>query len=289
MSHELVRALRAVYDDIDGSDTGQPSRAAIATIPTSLQSRPDVLKVIALWSAARALVLPQVEPRAVDPCTRGVAAIRQHSPAAGHVIPSDVDALLQPAPVQAPTGEPYRQAQICLGRALAYSVAPEPARFMQVIDALIVAQRSEFARPRRAKQAWIGWLDDVAARSDRFTVPQILQLLERALRGTLDNLPPELEWEGTANDKGELTVWAKDPRTDRLLTAVMRAEPLKLMGRTLVVTVLVEPRRVSDPLRIEYFAEQVIHRRFLGEMYAGQYDVIEYRCLGTGEIWQAPA
>ncbi len=146
---------------------------------------------------------------------------------------------------------------------------------MLAMDAFVGAQRSQLGRPARAKQAWVGWLDDVATRSDRFTVGTILELLDRALRGTLDALPDAVEWEGTADDSGELSVWATDPSTRRLLRTVMRAKPLELAGDTLRATILDEAGLVRDPLRIESFIEHVIHRCFLGDMYAGRYRQIE--------------
>ena len=291
MSLKLVRALRAAYDDVDGSETGRPSRAAVGSIATALYGQPEILKVAVLWSAARAIISPQVLPGAVVGGLQAIGVVQKDG-AAGPLrsTPAEAAALLAPVvTVQASNEEVHVQAQACLGHAIAFCFAPEPARFMLVMDALVGAQRSEFARPARAKQAWIGWLDDVATRSDRFTVAMVLELLERALRGTLDALPAAFEWEGTADESGQLSVWAVDPSTRRLLRTVMRAKPLELAGDTLRTTILDEPGLVRDLLRIEYFIEHVIHRRFLGDMYAGRYRQIEYRCLGTGETWQAPA
>lgn len=232
MSHELVRALRPAYDDIDGGDTGQPGRAAIGTIWSSLQNHPDARHVTALWSAARALVFPQVGPDAVERCGQAIDAARGGLiRGVASILPPAVDALLQKAHAPGTSDPRQVDAQQCLGHALAFCVQPTPSRFMQVIDAMVVAQHSEFLHPARSKQAWIGWLDDVVSRSDRFSTATMLDLLERTLRGTLDMLPVSFEWEGVADSAGKLEVWVKDPKTRSLLMAVMATEPLRLAAR----------------------------------------------------------
>lgn len=290
MSHELVRALRAVYDDVEGSATGQPARQAIASLWTLLGQRAQQLQVLALWSAARALILPQIAAGAIDPGLRAITALRAAAAAAPGPqaqVPADIAALL--AGSTATTDDRQLQAQRCLGHALAFLLQPTPAGLMAVIDAMVSAQRSEFAHSARAHQAWIGWLDDVASRCDRFTPAALLDLLERTLRGTLTTMPVAFRWEGTGDDKGLLHVWAADLQTRRLVSSVMTIDPPVRTGRLLQVTVHDAPHLVRDPLRIEYFVEHTLHRVFLGEPHAGQFDRIDYHCLGTGEAWSAPA
>lgn len=291
MSLEVARALRRAYDDIDGAETGQPSRAVIESIPSALHKHPSAATVALLWSAARALVLPQIALDAVEPCSHAIVATRRCVVAgATSSTPAEVVALLQHASPPGQGADPAQvQAQHCLAHALAFCLTSDPASFMRAMDAFVAAQHSQFARPARAKQAWIGWLDDVVSRSDRFTPDAILELLDRTVRGTLATLPPGFEWEGTADRDGQLGVWIMNPKTRKLVSVVMAVEPLEVKKRTLLVTVLAEPNLASDPLRIEYFVEHMIHRVFLGAMYADQYDVIDYRHLGTGETWQAPA
>ena len=290
MSHELVRALRSVYDDVACSSTGQPDRRTVASLWTLLGQRPQQLQVLALWSAARALILPQVAPAAIDPGLRAIAALRAvwaAPPVPQSAIPADISALLAGAP--ATTDDRQLQAQRCLGHALAFALQPTSAGLMAVIDAMVSAQRSEFAHSARAREAWIGWLDDVASRCDRFAPAALLDLLERTLRGTITTLPVAFRWEGTGDDKGLLHVWAADLQTRRLVSNVMTIDPPVLKGRVLQVSVHDAPHLVRDPLRIEYFVEHFIHRVFLGEPHAGQFDRIDYHAQGTGEAWSAPA
>lgn len=290
MSHELIRVLRSVYDDIDSSETGQPTRAMICAIWPSLQKYPEARYVTALWSAVRALVFPQVALEAIEPCAKAINAVRTIlANGVASPMPVEVEAILQQPQPGITSIREQAEAQLCLGHALAFCVDSAPERFLHVINTLVSAQRSQFANPTRSKQAWIGWLDDVVSRSDRFHIETILGLVERTLHGTLNMVPASFEWEGVADDSGKLEVWAEDPKTRRLLIPVMTAEPLLVMERTLKATILDETHLVCDQLRIEYFVEHIIHRRFLGGMYEGHYDHIEFRCLGSGENWQAPA
>jgi hypothetical protein len=236
-------------------------------------------------------VFPQVTPGAVDRCARAIDAVRHlglGAAGATSSIPAQVEALLDQPGLAQPGGNRQVEAERCLGHALAFGADPVPERFVRAMDAKVAAQHREFAHRARARQAWIGWLDDVVNRSDRFGVDAMLAHVERTLRGTLDVLPAPYEWEGTADDAGRLEIWTTDPRSRRLVTLVMVTEPLRVEARTLLVCVLDERRLVRDPLRIEYFVEHMLHRRFLGAMHAGEYDRVEYRCPGTSESWCAP-
>src|SRR5262245_22367718 len=95
MSHELVRAIRSVYDDVDGSETRQPSRAKVATLWSLLQQPAEARYIVALWSAARCLVYPQIDLASRVLAAQAIAATRAHleAPAAVPLPLQAVDAL----------------------------------------------------------------------------------------------------------------------------------------------------------------------------------------------------
>jgi hypothetical protein len=289
MSRELVRKIESAYGEVDSSATGQMPRASIEQLGRALSGAGDVERVIALWSAARALAFPQIATRWVEGAVRALHAARSAIETGIRVRPAEVDALLAPDAPGKPWDERQLEARRCLGHALSFCVDPSPLRFASTIESMGVAQRDASLTPQKAKQTWTGWLDDVVSRADRFTLADLIALADRTIRGTVELLPAWYRWEGAANDKHHLEVWTEDPRTRKLVMPVMRLEALKLDGAVLTVTVMASPDMVRDPLRIEYLVEDVVHRRFLGGLYDGRYERIDYRCLATGEAWQVPA
>jgi hypothetical protein len=293
MSPDLSRVIRSTYDDIDDSETGRPTVAIAERLFGALQGHGDTARVTAVWSAARALIVPQVAAESIEPCVRGIQALRAatapNAPRQRSGLPEPIDALFRPDLPGEPKDARCIAVRACLGNALAFCINPTAARFVQVVEALVAAQGDEFAKPPQEKQRWIGWLDDVVSRSYRYGLGTILELTERTVRGTLRVFRPGFGWEGTADDSHRLHVWTVDRPTRHLLQNVMTIEPVELRARALAVTVLPEPDYIRDPLRIEYLVEDAILRRFLGGMYDGRYDLIEYKCLATGEQWQAPA
>ena len=289
MSHELVRALRPVYDDIDSAESGLPSRALSGEVWRSLQPRGQALFITALGTAARALIYPQVAPGAVERCVKAIEATRPLLGAKHAGLPAEVDALLHPAQSATLSNPEQLQAQHCLGHALAFCLTSASARFTPLIDAFAVSQRAEYTSAVRAKHCWIGWLDDVVSRSDRFDVPALLDLLEQTARGTLSGIPGAFRWEGAAEGAGKLEVWTEEPKSRRLLQSVMACEPLQVQQRKLIARIAPQPAGVGDILRIEYFVEHVIHRRFLNAAHYGTYDQIDYLCPGNGQSWVAPS
>ena len=83
-------------------------------------------------------------------------------------------------------------------------------------------------------------------------------------------------------------MWTEEPNSRRLLHSVMACEPLQVQQRKLIAKIAAQPPGVRDVLRIEYFVEHVIHRRFLNATHNGTYDQVDYLCLGNGQSWVAP-
>jgi hypothetical protein len=290
MSHELPRSIRTVYDELDCSETGQFTRAEVDTLVRALQGRGNALTIAAVWSAARALVFPQVPPDSIEACARALRALRDEFASKSHAVsPTGIEPLLQSSPTSDLWALRQTEARRCLGHALLFCIDRSPARFQQVIQSLTFAQGIEFEEPPKSQAAWIGWLDDVVSRSDGFSVESILELTARAVRGTIESLPAWFQWEGTGDEAQRLHVWIADGRTRKLQRTAMSLEPLKLVGRELRVTVAPIPDLVRDPMRIEYLFEHWVHRRFLNGLYYGRYEQIQYHCAATGERWQARA
>jgi hypothetical protein len=282
-------SIRSVYNDILASETGKLSEENIDLIYKALVNREKSLCIIALWSAARALVFPQIPVKSVEQCVLAIRTIfeiteRSHDANAR----KSVETIINSGSVDNLDSQ-QEKALLCFTNALRFLITRDFTDFLCTIEVLASSQIKMLDAPRKARLYWIGWLDDVVCRNGRFSIITMLELVERTLLGTIGHVPTFALWEAAGDDKGRFDVWAMDAKTRRLIQPVMMIDPIVLKDETLFVRVLDQPSVVKDPLRIEYLFEHWIHRLFLAEAYLGRYKNIEYYCQSTAETWRAPA
>ncbi|HTQ05183.1 MAG TPA: hypothetical protein VMI54_15070 [Polyangiaceae bacterium] len=294
MSRQLERLARACYGSVLSSERGEVARDELEALGRALSQVEGALAVAAVWSAARAVVFPQLEPEAVARARASIAEILAPAAPPARAHGAHEPALSGSAGVEAPgvTSMAARRASAArsVASALCCFRTPNAALFADTVGHLADAQRDAAAPASRAKAQWLGWLDDVITRSDRCEPRRMVALLGRAVDGSLANLrPSRFFWEGVASERGPLEVWTADAATRRLVSNVLAFDQVKLAGDVLSVIVAERPDFVRDELRIEYLFEQEIHRAFLGASYAGRYRRIEFAFADGSGGWTLEA
>jgi hypothetical protein len=252
------------------------------------------LPVVAAWSAARVAIYPQLELSVVSQAS--AAAMEATAWLGSSTPPKDADipaiqALAKYDPTQAPDPIAARRASAarCVHAALRCSIEPTPERFADTLGYLADAQREELYPLKRWYQLWVGWLDDVVTRGDRFDPKRILRLLAQTIDGTIATLVPKrFFWTAASDEAGVFYVCTRDPLQKKTVMDVLTFRDVKLVGRTLSVVVGARPDLVRDPLRIEYMFEHEVHRHLTSSFYMGQYSQIEYAFEDGSLRWTAP-
>jgi len=280
-------AIQRVYSEIEAADTGVPPADALRALHDA--GDPKVLSIIALFSACRSAVYPQLPSEGVIVGEAAIAAMLARLAGATSGLMPEVDALIGRARGTATGGDPTADALRCLGEAVAYVVSPSTLGFVAVVQAMIASQSRDKRQPRAMQTQMAGWMDDVIGRAALFTLHDALTLAAQTLAGSLRSLPRPFYLEATGDDAGDLLVWVADPNTRRLLLPVLRVAEPRLLGRDLQVRVRAEPDRIRDRFRIGYLFEHYIHRMFLDGCWAMRCDTISYTCVATGDRWQVPA
>lgn len=284
MERELERAARLTYGAVANTPRGALARPDFERLGTALAPLGSALPVAAAWSAARAVIFPQLELNLVPIARAAVEEVQAHLAAtpplpAGSPLPV-LEAFAKQAPAAAEDAMAPRRlnAALAVARALSCCASPEPTLFADTIEHLAAAQDDPAYPGNRAQDRWTGWLDDVITRSDRFSIGQILELLKQTIAGTIPALlPNRFFWEGTGNEDGGFEVWTEDPRSHKLVMPVVTFSRFEPEAGTLYVRVASKPGLVRDRLRLEYFAEHEVQRYFLADAYSGDYTVIDYQ------------
>ena len=283
MSALWQTACNAAYSDIDASDTGLPSPAVIQALHEA--GSPDMLRSIALLTACRAMVYPQISPNLLSDGTLVFQALRARLSGA----PSGPAPNIRAWTRLAPGGTAEEEAASCVGHAVIYSLAPDPATLGAMVRSMHAAQRLDPRQPRASRLQMIGWMDDVVSRAPGLDVSTVLSLAEHCLAGTLQRLPSPYYLEGVGDDAGDLEVWATEAKTRRLAAPILKVAEPQLAGRKLTVRIRPGPDRALDRFRVGYLFEHFIHRVFLGDLYRMRYDAISYESEATGDSWIVPA
>jgi hypothetical protein len=295
----LERLVRPFYAPVVPADTVPPNvrelrRDELERLGEVLAGEAEVLPVVAAWSAARAAIYPQLELSVVRQASaaamEATAWLGSSTPPKDSDIPA-IQVLAQYDPAKALDVMAARRASAarCLHAALRCCIEPTPERFADTIGHLADAQRDDQYPPSRWYELWVGWLDDVVTRGDRFDSKRILRLLAQTIDGTIGALVPKrFFWDGACDEDEVFSVWTRDALKKELVMMVVTFREVKLVGRTLSVVVGTRPDLVRDQLRIEYMFEHEIHRYYTRSMYMGMYSQIEYAFEDGSLRWTAP-
>ena len=294
MARELEQAARNAYGVVSNTRRGTLARSDLEALGARLAPLGSALPVAAAWSAARAVIFPQLELNLVKLARTACEEVRLHLAADPAPPPEQPLLVLEAFAKQAsaagsdPMAPRRASAALAVAHALSCCVTPSPKLFADTAEQLALAQEDPAYPNNRAQELWTGWLDDVITRSDRFSVIQILELLTSTIDGTLPGLlPSRFTWEGTGNEEGGFEVWTEDPRSHKLVMPVVTFSQFEPKGGTLFVRIANKPGLVKDGLRLEYFAEHEVHRYFLASPYAGKFTVIDYQFEDGSPGWQA--
>ena len=292
MLREIERALRGVYGNVSWAPTGSPTEEDRDEIFAVLTRSPEWLPVVALWSASRAIVFPQLPAEALPSARRDMEAsasmlsggeAKGSEPFLRHLASSDGAETEWSARRHAAHRALLAALDLCRG--------PTPPVWRTLLSALEFAQLGGDASVDDRREWWIAWLDDVVMRCDRTNVATMHGLVERCLAGTLDELVEPYCWEGV--EQGDppyhVQVWTADPRTHHVRKPYLDFETFEFRSRKLEVVISRRPDVITDPLRIEYLVEMGVLRRYLFGRYEGRYDLIDYHCLATDERWTVEA
>ncbi len=280
------QAIRTAQAEIDAAENGIPPPAAIAALHAA--GDPRVMRVIAVLSACRAIVYPQLPPEGSG---LGAAALRDLlARLDGGTAPmAQAEALLLKARGLPREAGAQQEALRCLGHAVGYLVSPSAQGLVTLLGALLAAQRDERPKPRATRQQMTGWMDEVVGRAPHIELGAALALAAGALEGAVPGLAEPYYFEAAGDDAHDIRVYAADARTRALTRPVMRIAEPRLAGRELQVRVKAEPRDAHDRFRIGYLFEHSVHRMFLDGCWAARCDSIAYACEATGEAWTMPA
>lgn len=286
MAGDWDKAVSAAYADIDAAETGLPTPEVLRGLHEA--GNPPLLRVVAMLTACRVIVYPQLPSEGVALATGAIQDLRARLEgrtgpmAAAEALRARTGDLLQGADVA-------QDALRCLGHAVDYLVSPSARGFVELIGTMIAAQRADPRQPRSMQQQMIGWMDDVVDRARHVAIGEAVTLAAQALEGALPGLVEPFYFEGVGADGGDLLVHVADPKTRRLVRPVISVAEPALRGRELRVQVRAQPNIARDRFRVGYLFEQFIHRMFLDSCWAMRYDAIAYECEATGDRWVVPA
>jgi len=293
MANALDRLARPYYGAVQSAPSGELRRDELEQLGAALATA-GVLPVVAAWSAARAAIYPQLELEAVAEAR--AAAVEATVWLGSKTPPKDPDipaiqALMKYDPDNAPDAMAARRAKAarCIHAGLRCAIEPTAERFADTIGYLADAQRDEKYPKVRWSEMWVGWLDDVVTRGDRFDAKQALHLLAQTIEGPIRGLVPKrFFWDGAGDEDNVFSVWTRNALTQDSVMMVVEFRDMKIVGRTLSVIVGAKPYLVRDPLRIEYMFEHEILRYFLRSTYMGRYTQIDYQLEDGSLRWTAP-
>jgi hypothetical protein len=239
-------------------------------------------------------MLPQLQDASLATATVAVQAVTEtlRPPAADVFAATNaISALRSLQSHSAPDPMVLRRANAATSVASALDCAlyPSPAFFADVVQQWALATRDPADSATTEQARWTAWLDDVVTRADRFSVSEMLDLLEKTLQGTIRGLlPNRFVWEGAADAKWNLEVWTRDPVTSKLVMRVLKFARVELINDVLHVVVADDPKLVSDRLRVEHLFEHEVHRLMMNATYSGKYQSIAYAYANGSDSWQAP-
>jgi hypothetical protein len=290
----LEPVVRAYYGDVRGREHGELKGSELEQLGTLLAAVANALPVAAVWSAARAVIFPQLEPALWATAKSAIDEVLAGLRANGAVRAEDVPSLrvleaLDPRSIEDAMASRRASAARSVAAALRCAIAPSPAAFAATILHLADAQRDPAYPEGRARWRWLGWLDDVITRSDRFALGEILELLAEAVAGSLPKLPHRFIWEAAGLEDGSFDVWTVDPTTRRSVKSMLGFAEPKLVADVLSVVVKTGPGCAVDQLRVEYFFEHEVNRLLTDSFYTDRYRCIEFELDDGTRRWVTPA
>jgi len=294
MSRELERLVRFAYASVEYAERGELTRQELERLGTALQGAGDCLRVAALWTAARAAMLPQLQDASLATATVAVQAVTETlgPPAADVFAATNAIAALRsllPQSAQDPMVARRASAAGCVASALDCALYPSPALFADVVQRWALATRDPADSATVEQARWTAWLDDIVTRANRFSVLEALALFEKTLQGTIRGLlPNRYVWEGVADVNWNLEVWSKDPTTNKLVMRVLKFASVNLVKDVVHVVIASDPKVITDRLRVEHLFEHEVHRQMMNATYEGKYQAIDYAFAHGTDHWQAP-